>query len=286
MVLVVNGVLKKADDLFAAGRKSDALRLLRRLSIRQYGELMLRVPDRFEALKAALPEMPSDRIQREWTGNSGRVLLRQTCRFVQSLQAAFVIRGRSLEDRSILDYGCGWGRITRLMYRYSEPVNIYGVDASDEAVQICRATRVLGNIAQCDYVPRELPFTGVTFDLVYAFSVFTHLSEKTGRAVLAAIRRRIADDGLLVLTVRPVEYWGVHSWFPPGVSATTLRKRHMEEGFAFIPHHREAIEGDITFGEASIALDYVRHNWHEWELLGSEINRVDRYQAILFLRPQ
>ena len=43
------------------------------------------------------------------------------------------------------------------------------------------------------------------FDLIYAFSVFTHLSEKTAHIVLSTLRDHIADTGVLVLTIRPKE---------------------------------------------------------------------------------
>lgn len=282
-----HAALERADALAAAGRRDDALGALRGLSIGDFGKVLLGVPHRFGALAAALPEMPSEKIQRDWTGSSGRALLRQTSAFVRSVETAFVkLCGRPLENATILDYGCGWGRIMRLMYRFSAPDKIYGVDAWESSIEICRATRLLGNLARCDDVPRELPFGRVTFDLIYAFSVFTHLSEKTGRAVLAAIRRRIRADGLLVLTVRPVEYWQVQSWFPPGTDATVMRTRHREQGFAFIPHRREPIDGDIPFGDASISLDHVRRNWTEWHLAGHETNGVDRYQVALFLRPR
>ena len=282
-----NAALADAEALAAAGRQSDAFRALRRLSVAELGEVLLDVPDRYPALAAALPVMPPESVQRDWTGSAGRDLLRQTVAFVRSMETAFAkLCGRPLEDSTILDYGCGWGRILRLMYRYSPPETLYGVDPWDSSLQICRDTRVLGNLARCDDVPRDLPFPGMTFDLVYAFSVLTHLSEKTATAVLGAIRPRIRDDGLLVVTVRPVEYWGVHPSFPPGTDARTMAARHAESGFAFVPHNRAPIDGDVTFGDTSISLDYIRRQWTDWHLAGHETNRVDPYQLVLFLRPR
>lgn len=282
-----NASLERANQLMAAGSRNEGLQALQGLSVDDFGLLLLGAPDGFDDLKAALPEMPSEQIQRDWTGSSGLALLRQTCAFVRSVERAFVkLSGRPLQGRTILDYGCGWGRIIRLMYRFSPPEEIYGVDPWELAIEICRRTRVLGNLAGCDYVPRELAFSGVTFDLVYAFSVFTHLSEKTARAVTSVVRRRIHENGLFVLTVRPVEYWAVHASYPPGTSAQVMRTRHLEHGFSFIPHNREPLDGDVTYGDASIAADYVRRNWTEWQLAGSELNPVDPYQLVLFLRPQ
>jgi len=286
MLTLATGHIDRANEFMATGYGSEAFEALRHLSIEQLGELLLDVPARFGALKAALPEMPSDQFQREWTGSSGHALLRQSCAFVRSMERAYKrLTGRPLEGRTILDYGCGWGRLLRLMYRFSRPEQIYGVDPWDLPIETCRRTRVLGNLAQCDEVPPALPFEGVTFDLVYAFSVFTHLSEKTADAVLRAIRRRIDGKGLLVLTIRPVNYWSVHSHYPPGTSIELMRTRHRELGFAFIPHERPPIDGDVTFGDTSIALDYIERNWTEWQLAGTERNKIDPYQLVLFLRP-
>jgi SAM-dependent methyltransferase len=65
-------------------------------------------------------------------------------------------------------------------------------------------------------MPKDAPFPGVKFDLIYAFSVFTHLAEKTSKVVLSACRRSLKDDGLLALTIRPAAYWDVHNPHNPG----------------------------------------------------------------------
>jgi SAM-dependent methyltransferase len=279
--------LERAEALLAGGRRDEALVALRVLSLDDFGRLLLRVPDRFPRLQAALPEMPSDTVQKNWTGDHGERLLRLSCAFVRTTEAAYArLTGRSLETATVLDYGCGWGRLLRLMYRFCPPERIYGLDASEEALEICRATRLLGNLARCDYVPRALPFEGVTFDLVYAFSVFTHLSERTAGAVLAAVRRRIRPDGLFVVTVRPVEYWSVHPRYLWGTTPEQMRAQHAEHGFAFLPHDRAPIDGDITYGDVSISLGYVREHWTEWDLVGNHLDPIDPHQQVLFLRPR
>ena len=44
-------------------------------------------------------------------------------------------------------------------------------------------------------------------DMIYAYSVFTHLSEKTVRAAFDTLRGYIVRDGVLLITIRPKEYW-------------------------------------------------------------------------------
>src|SRR5437764_13127198 len=107
------------------------------------------------------------------------LLLRQSTLLLRSVEAGFSrITGRKLHNPAILDFACGWGRLTRLMLWFSQPTKIFGVDAFDEALQLCTRNKVPGSFAKCNRVLDVLPFNGVQFDLIYGFSIFTHLSEE------------------------------------------------------------------------------------------------------------
>lgn len=110
----------------------------------------------------------------------------------------------------MLDYGCGWGRLIRLLYKYTPPARIYGVDPWDKSIDICKESGIRADLAVSDYLPKTLPFEGKKFDLIYAFSVFTHLSERAATMALAACRERIKNDGMMVITARPLSYWDYH----------------------------------------------------------------------------
>ena len=56
-------------------------------------------------------------------------------------------------------------------------------------------------------------------------------------------------------------------------------------GFAFKPHNRAPINGDITYGETSMTLSYIRENFPQWSIVAVECNDADPYQVILFLKP-
>jgi hypothetical protein len=168
------------------------------------------------------------------------------------------------------------GTPIRLLYKYVAHEQIYAVDPrhGDRALPnaALRPTRAF------ERMPRLLPFAR-RFDLIFAFSVFTHLSEKTAHVVLITLRDHIADTGALVLTIRPKEYWHLRS---PAAVAAAMIKRHEETGFAFIPHNDMLpVEGDITYGDTSISLGYFDAHFPQWKLARVEYNLIDG-QVILF----
>ena len=256
--------------------------LLSTIPLDLFGQLLLDVPSKFPNIKAFFPSMASDAIQDSWTGAHGIALLAQSVAFVKTLVAEYTtMTGKDLGNAIVLDYGCGWGRLVRLLYKYVPIENIYAVDPWDQSIDLCKRYGVKANLALSEYVPTSLPFEH-PFDLIYAFSVFTHLSEKTTHIVLNTLRKHILDTGVLILTIRPKEYWYVHK---NGAFASDMLKAHDEKGFAFIPHNRPPINGDITYGDTSISLDYFSRHFPQWKLTSVKCNSSDQYQVILFLQP-
>jgi hypothetical protein len=274
--------LQQLDKIIVSTRPNEIPLLLKEIPMDLFGNLLLDVPSQYPNLKAFFPSMPPDEIQDQWTGNHGIALLGQSLAFAKTLIAGYQeLTGKDLKTSTVLDYGCGWGRLIRLLYKHVPYDNIYGVDPWDKSIDLCKQYGIKANLAICDYVPESLPFEQ-QFDLIFAFSVFTHLSEKTAKTVLSTLRKYIRDDGLLVITVRPKTYWQLYK---QGEFKDKMYEIHDKEGFAFIPHNRKPIEGDITYGDASISLGYIEKNFPRWEVARVITNRVDPYQTLLFLRP-
>lgn len=276
---VDDAVLSFVDGAFLAGARH-GYESLRRLNTEAVGRLLLGVPERYRHAAAALPTMPEDQVQTNWTGTFGEALLVQSAAFINAITGEYRKHvHHPLSEAAVLDYGCGWGRLIRLMYAHTKPENIFGCDPWDVSIQLCRAANLKAHLAVTDYVPSGLPFEK-PFHLIYAFSVFTHLSQRTADAVMSTLRKHIAPDGLLVITIRPETYWTVD----PRVSewAAELQKRHREEGFAFVPHQREPIDGDVTYGDTSMSIEYVAKRWPDWKVVGSEPT-CDPFQRVVYL---
>jgi SAM-dependent methyltransferase len=276
--------LQQIDQKIASTAPGGIPSLFSEIPLDAFGDLILDVPDKYPNIKAFLPSMPPDEIQDQWNSRHGKVLLVSSLAFIKTLTTGYTeITEKDLGSSRILDYGCGWGRLIRLLYKYTSYENIYGVDPWDKSIDLCKQYAVKGNLAVCDYVPRALPFEQ-TFDLIFAHSVFTHLSEKTAKIVLSTLRKYVHDSGLVVITIRPKDFWSFHH---QGKFKTEMYKMHEEQGFAFHPHAaRKPVDGDITYGDTSISLGYIEENYPQWELVRLIMDRKNPYQTVLFLRPR
>lgn len=118
----------------------------------------------------------------------------------KSIRAILANNGISLEELdAILDFGCGCGRVMR-HWRSVEGPQFFGSDYNSELITWCRENLPFARVEVNDLAP-PLPYDDASFDLVYALSVFTHLTESLQRAWLAELARLLPPDGLLILTV-------------------------------------------------------------------------------------
>jgi SAM-dependent methyltransferase len=104
---------------------------------------------------------------------------------------------------SVLDFGCGCGRVTRYWRDFGGTVA--GSDLSGDAVTWCRANLPFARFERNDLEP-PLAFEDGAFDLVYGLSVFTHLGVDTQRSWFAELERVLRPGGLLLLTTHGPSY--------------------------------------------------------------------------------
>lgn len=278
--------LEGAESVARDGSIADALRVLRKLPLSDFGEFMWMLPAKdYPHLSTRLPKMADVDVQNAWTGTNGYTLLVQTADFIRTLACAAVrLAGRDLRGATVLDYGCGYGRMIRLMYYFTDPDSLWGLDPSDEAIRVCRSDRLAGNLRVTDYLPSALPVEDCMFDVIYAFSVFTHTSERATRAALQSLRKYITPPGLLALTIRPREYWASQPQYRK--QSAEFERLHDSIGFSFSPHGRAAVDGDVTFGDTSMTLEWLQAHAPEWKIVDFDRNLNDPTQVIVFLTPR
>ncbi len=107
--------------------------------------------------------------------------------------------GRSVEDLdAILDWGCGCGRVLRHWSGLGRTA-VYGCDINPKMIEWCRDNLTFAEVAVTELSP-PLPYADATFDLVYAFSVFTHLAEELQHEWMRECRRVLKPGGLLLMS--------------------------------------------------------------------------------------
>jgi SAM-dependent methyltransferase len=274
--------LQEIEGKIPTAKPSEVPGLFEKIPIDVFANLLLGTPEAYPNIRAFLPEMPSEEVQRNWTGGVGSGLMVQSLAFIKTLVPRYAaITGRDIRDASVLDFGCGWGRLSRLLYKYVSVENLYGVDPWDSSLEECRKHRFRIHLAKSEEIPTRLPFDR-KFDLIFAFSVFTHLSERTTHAVMKTLRAYVEDKGVLVITVRPGELW---PHMDGDKVSQAILQQHALRGFAFRPHNRAPIDGEVTFGDTSMSLGYIRENFRQWQIAWVDWTMNDPFQVLVFLRP-
>lgn len=230
----------------------------------------------FPAAAAHFPTMPTEKFQHGWVGSSGIHLLQQSVAFVRTCVREYEVQtGGNIKDANILDYGVGWGRLLRLFNKYVPEEQLFGVDAWAPILKIANALRVRGQLAQVSAIPTALPFSR-KFDLIFAFSIFTHLSERAANAVAKVCAENLSEDGLVIFTIRPVAAFAKNEKIVEG---------YRTRGFGFEPNNSvETVDGHIPYGNSAVSLQYIRDNWPWLRIVGIEYNLTDPHQLLVLLR--
>jgi ubiquinone/menaquinone biosynthesis C-methylase UbiE len=101
--------------------------------------------------------------------------------------------------RNVLDFGVGCGRVLRWWTDQSHKIQFWGTDINPCLVEWCRQHLPFANVSvNLLYPPTS--YQDAQFDLVYAFSVFTHLAPETQTEWLGEFHRIIAPRKHLLLS--------------------------------------------------------------------------------------
>ena len=105
---------------------------------------------------------------------------------------------RFAEFADVLDFGCGSGRVIQWLPRAG---HLFGSDIDRDAIAWCRAHLPFATFSVNDPLP-PLAYGDASFDLVYAFSVLTHINEPAQLLWLRELQRVTRPGGLVLVTVR------------------------------------------------------------------------------------
>jgi SAM-dependent methyltransferase len=279
----------------ACGRDADhrQYRLFRDLDDDLWALLLTQQYEAYPHIRAFLPRVPEPELQELWNGRSGLPLALQSMSFYRKLREGYKRHGtRPLSDASVVDFGCGWGRLTRYLARDVAPGRLYGCDPVEGILNVSRANGVPAILATSDFLPASLPFDQ-RFDLAFAFSVFTHLSEEAHRHSLLALHRSLHPGGILVVTIRPPAYLRHSELMRPLLETLgpNPQKSLAGPGYLFVPHAATPAHpqshgpGEIDYGETVITMAYLREHWSPmFAVVAVDLLLDDPYQVVVTLR--
>ena len=243
-------------------------------------------------LRTVLPPMPPPEVYRfanmsgDWafllSGGSTYTML------CNALRAA----GKSWNSvGSVLDFGSGPARGIRLFAKHADTMDIHGCDVDADAIEWCQANMPYGSyLVNSESLPT--PYPDNHFDLIYAVSVFSHLSEGSHHEWLSELGRILAPGGRAVLTVLGEHALGLHVADPKllergglGEQAFHTARKAVEAGdFGFIPQP----DGHLTtelYGVAFIARNYIEREWAKhFDVIDYLEAAVDNSQDAVILR--
>jgi SAM-dependent methyltransferase len=185
-----------------AGLARRAVGKLHRLSLR-FRERVAGVPIR--QAHRGLPLPPSRLIYLVGGSNDLAWFLGAGASAAACLRDVLAANGITLESLgAILDFGCGAGRVLRHWYDLPN-TSVCGSDYNPRLVRWCRENLPFADVRRNDLAGR-VEWPDATFDLVYALSVFTHLTEPVGLAWMAELTRVLKPGGYLFVTTHGDHY--------------------------------------------------------------------------------
>ena len=107
-----------------------------------------------------------------------------------------------LENKKILDWGCGPGRIIRhLPEIIGDSCEYYGTDYNKTTIEWC-SQNLKGIHFNQNTLEANLPYADDFFDVIYGISIFTHLSEHLHYDWYNELKRILKPNGIMFLTTQ------------------------------------------------------------------------------------
>ncbi len=175
--------------------------------------------------------------------------------------------------RSLLDWGCGCGRVTVHLMDFLSSyagLEIQGCDIDGEAIGWCNENLRPGHFRQVDPYP-PLPWPDNSFDVVVSCSVFTHLSEELQQVWLQEMKRIITPGGIFLASIN--SHFPAGGALTPGISDETLDT--MMDGIAPAGYYRGTVQSKA----------YTNGSWsNAFDILAFIENGIEGAQDLLVMR--
>jgi ubiquinone/menaquinone biosynthesis C-methylase UbiE len=167
-----------------------------------------------------MPAFPDEMLQRNSVGSAGEHALHEAFLFYTLVKRYAKQVGRPLDTKTrLLDFGCGWGRMLRTFLKDCQAANLHGADVDPMFVDLCRST-----FPYCTFdLVTPLPptaFPSDSFDVITAYSVFSHLAEHASVAWMQEFQRILRPGGIIAVTTQHRDFIGYCASFRGKVNDT------------------------------------------------------------------
>jgi len=245
----------------------------------EYLELLCRAESEPVIDGIQMPGFTDSQFQVNTVGSSGVDSLRgEGFAFYKYIKAMAAKHGVTIgESTRILDFGCGWGRMIRFWFKDIKSENIFGIDVDSKMVDVCENTLPCGNFSVTAPAP-PCEFADGSFDIIFAYSVFSHLSSDMAEKWIVEFKRLLKNGGILVATTRDATFIDVCENFRLNPELATKSDYSQMLSKCFAPageHHDKFKRGEYLFsptgggetrdssfyGETMVPEKYVRDIW-------------------------
>ena len=184
------------------------------------------------------------------------------------------------QGATVLDFGCGWGRISRLLKRRFPDVRLYGLDRIPDALRQAAIALPDCTFAHMSEPGPPAPFRDGLFDHAFALSVFSHLGEPYHREWAAELHRLVKPGGVVAVTLHgpwlidQAEGYATgatpksHAWHELlaryGAQAAEVRDRWAAGEFTYWDTvEGTALGADQAYGDVLVPKTWVEPVWRE-----------------------
>ena len=196
------------------------------------------------------------------------------------------------EYATVLDFGCGCGRMARMLKGH--PGRVFGCDIDERHIRWIgeHLPYVEATQTQPDH---PLPYATASMDLVISISVFTHLNERSQDILLSELHRVSRPGGTLMLTIhgeRALERVRTEQRIWDMVSIDRGRFEEACRQFAAGRHAFVLQQGHLTtaafqYGITFVPGSYVANHWGRWFDVRRHVSgALHDFQDLLVLEPR
>ena len=203
---------------------------------------------------------------------------------LQKFESVLDRHGLSLRGMSsILDFGCGVGRLTQYLPRLAPQAKVFGCDVDSWAVGEARRRCRTGHFYTSNRMP-PLAFEDGQFDLIWSYSVFTHFPESNHESWLRELTQKLRPGGVMLHTIHSHEFVRRAATFSPEALIKYKIQAPVAEFIRSAGDYYYTLDSPLIpdFGLAIISKEYIATRWPTY----TGLSLVDHVEGAIEVYPE